>query len=94
MKDIPILGKKLQELGARIVKELLELFGEVDEADGPFHAVAAARADDGESWWAATKTGDRYPCRILNFERKSDSLQAMFGDARFLGVRVTPSMVE
>ena len=28
--------------------------------------------DDGESWWAATRAGERYPCRILNFERKSD----------------------
>lgn len=33
VNDIPILGNKVQELGARIVKELLELFGEVVEED-------------------------------------------------------------
>ena len=33
VKDIPILGRKLQQLGARIVTELLELFGEVVEED-------------------------------------------------------------
>jgi hypothetical protein len=49
-------------------------------------AVAAARPDDGEAWWAATRNGDRYPCRILNFERKSDSLQATFGAPRFRAI--------
>ena len=53
----------------------------MDAIDGDLaRAVAAARPDDGESWWAATRDGDRYPCRILNFERKSESLRAMFDD--------------
>jgi Phytanoyl-CoA dioxygenase (PhyH) len=60
---------------------------EMDAIDADLaRAVADARADDGESWWATTRAGDRYPCRILNFERKSDSLQATFGDARFLAI--------
>lgn len=48
-------------------------------------AVAAARPEDGESWWAATREGD-YPCRILNFERKSPSLRATFTHPRFLAI--------
>ena len=49
-------------------------------------AVAGARADDGQSWWAATRAGERYPCRILNFERKSASLRATFDAPRFLAI--------
>jgi hypothetical protein len=60
---------------------------EMDAIDADLaRAVAGARADDGESWWAATRTGDRYPCRILNFERKSDALRVMFDDRRFLAI--------
>jgi hypothetical protein len=60
---------------------------EMDAIDADLaRAVADARAEDGESWWAATRAGDRYPCRILNFERKSDSLRAMFDDRRFLAI--------
>ena len=60
---------------------------EMDAVDADLAAaVAAARPDDGESWWAATRDGDRYPCRILNFERTSNSLRAMFDDPRFLAI--------
>jgi hypothetical protein len=60
---------------------------EIDAIDADLaRAVEQARADDGESWWAATRAGDRYPCRILNFERKSDALQATFGADRFLTI--------
>ncbi len=34
-------------------------------------SVAQARPDDGEAWWATTGRGEEYPCRILNFARKS-----------------------
>jgi hypothetical protein len=33
VKDIPLLGKKLEDLGARVVEEILKLFGEVVEED-------------------------------------------------------------
>lgn len=60
---------------------------EIDAIDDDLgRAVAAAHPDDGESWWAATRTGDRYPCRVLNFERKSDSLRAMFDQPRFRAI--------
>jgi hypothetical protein len=60
---------------------------EIDAIDAELaRAVAAARADDGESWWAATRTGERYPCRILNFERKSESLRATFDAPRFRAI--------
>jgi hypothetical protein len=39
---------------------------EMDAVDADLaRAVDAARPDDGASWWAATRTGDRYPCPIL-----------------------------
>lgn len=60
---------------------------EVDAIDADLaQAVAEARADDGESWWAATRAGESYPCRILNFERKSESLRDTFDAPRFLAI--------
>ena len=47
-------------------------------------AVESAQPDDGESWWAGTASGDRYPCRILDFATKSDRLSELMGDPRFL----------
>lgn len=60
---------------------------EMDAVDAELAlAVDAARPDDGESWWAATRTGDRYPCRILEFARKSESLRALLAEPRFLAI--------
>ncbi|HEV7526885.1 MAG TPA: phytanoyl-CoA dioxygenase family protein [Acidimicrobiia bacterium] len=57
---------------------------EMDAVNSDFdRAVASARPDDGESWWAATRNGDRYPCRILNFTRKSETLRGLIADSRF-----------
>ncbi|HYF46870.1 MAG TPA: hypothetical protein VD926_11710, partial [Acidimicrobiales bacterium] len=37
---------------------------ELDAVDAELAAaVAAARPDDGASWWATTASGERYPCR-------------------------------
>ncbi len=45
---------------------------EMDAVDADLaRAVDAARPDDGASWWATTRAGERYPCRILDFARKS-----------------------
>ncbi len=60
---------------------------EMDVLDADFAAaVAAAQIDDGESWWAKTRTGDRYPCRLLNFERKSAALRELFTSPQFLEI--------
>jgi hypothetical protein len=60
---------------------------EMDAVDADFaRAVESARPDDGASWWAATRGGERYPCRILDFARKSESLRALLADLRFLAV--------
>jgi hypothetical protein len=60
---------------------------EMDAVDADLaRAVDAARPDDGESWWAATRAGERYPCRILEFARKSESLRALLADPRFLAI--------
>jgi hypothetical protein len=60
---------------------------EMDAVDADFaRAVDAARPDDGASWWAATRAGERYPCRILDFARQSAALRALLADPRFLAV--------
>jgi hypothetical protein len=60
---------------------------EMDAVDADLAAaVDAARPDDGASWWAATRSGERYPCRILDFARKSASLRALLADPRFLAI--------
>jgi len=60
---------------------------EIDAVDADlFRAVDAARPDDGVSWWAATRSGERYSCRILDFARKSESLRGLLADPRFLAI--------
>ena len=48
---------------------------EMDALDADLAAaVDGARPDDGASWWAATRDGERYPCRILDLaDRPSTS---------------------
>ena len=49
---------------------------EMDEVDADLaRAVDSAGIDDGTSWWATTRDGQRYPCRILDFASKSPALQ-------------------
>jgi hypothetical protein len=60
---------------------------EMDAVDADLaRAVDGARPDDGASWWAATSAGDRYPCRILDFARKSEALRSLLADPRFLAI--------
>jgi hypothetical protein len=49
-------------------------------------AVEQARPDDGVSWWATTKQGGRYPCRILDFVTKSESLGRLLASPTFLAI--------
>ncbi len=60
---------------------------EMGEVDADLaRAVGAARVEDGSSWWATTRTGERYPCRILDFAPKSPALQALIADDRYLAI--------
>ena len=49
-------------------------------------AVESARPDDGASWWATTKQGVRYPCRILDFVTKSEPLRALLDSSAFRSI--------
>jgi hypothetical protein len=49
-------------------------------------AVETARPDDGASWWAATRDGERYPCRILDLADRSEQLRSLLDDPRFLAI--------
>lgn len=49
-------------------------------------AVEAARPDDGASWWATTRQGVHYPCRILDFVTKSEHLRALLDSPAFLSI--------
>ena len=60
---------------------------EMDEVDDDLaRAVDAARVEDGSSWWATTRTGERYPCRILDFAPKSPALRALIADDRYIAI--------
>jgi hypothetical protein len=60
---------------------------EMGEVDADLaRAVGAARVEDGSSWWATTRTGERYPCRILDFAPKSSSLRALIADDRYIAI--------
>ena len=49
-------------------------------------AVESAHPDDGASWWATTKQGERYPCRLLDFVTKSEHLRALLDSPTFLSI--------
>lgn len=60
---------------------------EMDAVDADLaRAVDTARPDDGASWWAATRTGERYPCRILDFAAQSPALRELIADPRFVAI--------
>ena len=49
-------------------------------------AVEGSSPDDGVSWWATTKQGARYPCRILDFVTKSERLRELLAGPTFLSI--------
>lgn len=60
---------------------------EIDALDAELaDAVAAARPDDGTSWWASTTDGDRYPTRVLDLADRSPTLRGLVADPRYLAV--------
>ncbi len=76
----------LAEAGFLVLRNMFTE-AEMDSVDAELsQAVEAARPDDGESWWATTSAGERYPCRILEFARKSDALRALIGTDRYAAI--------
>jgi hypothetical protein len=60
---------------------------EMDAVDADLaRAVDGAQVDDGSSWWATTRAGERYPCRILDFAAKSPALRALVADERYIAI--------
>jgi hypothetical protein len=60
---------------------------EIDAIDADLlRATEAARPGDGQSWWASTDAGERYPCRILDFADRSATLRDLFVDPRYLAI--------
>lgn len=51
-------------------------------ADDLDRALAAAKPDDGASWWATDAEGTDRPVRVLWFEEQSDRLAELLGDGR------------
>ena len=49
-------------------------------------AVATARPGDGTSWWASTRGGEAYPCRILDFAQQSPALRALIAGERYISI--------
>lgn len=49
-------------------------------------AMAAARRDDGSSWWARTADDQWYAARILAFNEKSAALRDVLRDERYLSI--------
>jgi hypothetical protein len=60
---------------------------EMDEVDAELAAaVGTAREGDGTSWWATTRSGERYPCRILDLAPKSPAVRALTADDRYTAI--------
>ncbi len=60
---------------------------EIDAIDAELaDAVVAAHPEDGQSWWASTDSGERYPTRILDFADRSPTLRDLFTDPRYLAI--------
>jgi len=79
-------GHFLAEAGFLLLSDVFDR-DEIDELDADLaHAVDAAQPADGESWWAATAAGERYPCRILDFADQSAALRRLFGDPRYRAI--------
>ena len=76
----------LAETGFLLLKDVFTET-EMDEVDADLaRAVAAARVEDGASWWASTRTGERYPCRILDLAPKSPAVRALMADGRYIAI--------
>jgi Phytanoyl-CoA dioxygenase (PhyH) len=60
---------------------------EMDAVDADLRAaVGAARPGDGTSWWASTRNGETYPCRILDFAQQSPALRDLIAGERYCSI--------
>ena len=76
----------LAEAGFLLLQDVFTA-DEIDAVDADLtRAVDTVRPDDGTSWWAATGGGERYPCRILDFARRSPALRELLAEPRFVAV--------
>jgi hypothetical protein len=76
----------LAEAGFLLLQDVFTQ-SEMDAVDADLaRAVGEAHADDGSSWWATTRTGERYPCRILNFAAQSPALRSLIADERYIAI--------
>lgn len=81
-----VLAHFLSEAGFLHLKNVFT-DAELSQLDTEFAAaVVAARRGDGESWWAQTGSNEDYACRVLNFARKSPTLQRLMQDERLLSI--------
>jgi len=79
-------GHFLAETGFLLLKDVFSET-EMDELDADFaRAVAAATVEDGATWWATTRTGERYPCRILDLAPKSPVVRALIASDRYVAI--------
>ncbi len=60
---------------------------EMDAVDAELiRAVETARPSDTASWWATTRAGEMYPCRILDFAQQSQTVRALIADDRYAAI--------
>lgn len=85
-EQTPEAAHFLAETGFLLLEDVFSE-SEMDAIDADLaRAVGAARVDDGSSWWATTRSGERYPCRILDFAPKSPALRTLIADERYLAI--------
>ena len=80
--DPAVVGRFLEQAGflhLRGVFDPAEMAAVSSDLDD---ALAAARPDDAESWWAETSGGEDLAVRVLWFNEKSEALQSLIDDER------------
>jgi hypothetical protein len=76
----------LGETGFLLLQEVFTE-DEMDAVDADLRAaVEAARPGDGTSWWASTRSGEAYPCRILDFAQQSPALRALIAGEWYVSI--------
>ena len=76
----------LEESGFLLLRDVFTE-AEMDAVDADLSAaVGTARPGDGTSWWASTRNGEAYPCRILDFAQQSPALRALIAGERYMSI--------
>ncbi|HXY94047.1 MAG TPA: phytanoyl-CoA dioxygenase family protein [Acidimicrobiia bacterium] len=77
------IGEFLAAAGFVKIRDVFEPDEMSTIVDDLADAVAEARRDDGQSWWARDGKGEWYAARILAFNEKSPTLRKLLLDERF-----------